>query len=220
MKHYTQLPEIYAPVPWTVRDIISGVLIWGVLLSSFSLFVKTLQLPIDPSLVIIIGEAILLLPTWYFTIYKYGANWGDLGLRPFSPLAVGVGISLIVVFFMFQLIYINLLTLFGQKIPNIDETLKNISFFPLLFIGVTIIAPFVEETFFRGFIFACLRDKWGWQWSVIVSAGLFALAHIIPISILPMFFLGIILALITQFSGSIWPAILIHVLNNFIALLG
>ena len=44
------------------------------------------------------------------------------------------------------------------------------------------------------------------------------MAHVILTSILPIFILGVIFALLYQISGSIWPAILMHMLTNTIAL--
>ena len=64
-----------------------------------------------------------------------------------------------------------------------------------------------------------LRGKWGWPKAALVSAGLFAVAHVIPTSILPIFILGLIFAFLYQASGSIWPAILMHMLTNTVALL-
>jgi membrane protease YdiL (CAAX protease family) len=91
--------------------------------------------------------------------------------------------------------------------------------FPLiLLIGGTIVAPIIEEIFFRGFVFAGLRNKWGWQKAALASAGLFALFHILPTSFAPIFILGFIFAFLYQISGSIWPAILMHMLTNTVAL--
>ena len=53
----------------------------------------------------------------------------------------------------------------------------------------------------------------------MVSAGLFALVHFVPTSILPILLLGLIFAFLYQISGSIWPAILMHMLTNTVALL-
>jgi hypothetical protein len=91
--------------------------------------------------------------------------------------------------------------------------------FPLaLLVGGAILAPLVEEIFFRGFVFAGLRQRWNWQKAALISAGLFALVHFVPTSVIPIFILGFIFALLYQASGSIWPAILMHMLTNTLAL--
>lgn len=208
------------PVPWTVWDVVGGVLSWLGLLSGLGLLIYWLDLTVDNSLIIIFGEATLLLPTWYFTIYKYGAKWADLGLRPFNPRVMRVGCWLMVAFFLFHLIYATLLAFFGlQTQPGLDKIFTNTAFPALLFVGGAFIAPFVEEIFFRGFIFSGLRQHWGWQKAIVISSVLFALAHLVPTSLLPVFLLGLIFAFVAQISGSIWPAIIIHTFNNLIALL-
>lgn len=182
------------------------------------------HLPLDTGIVIVFGEAVLLLPVWYLTIHKYGATWADLGLRQFQPGAVGLGCGLMVVSVLFNLLYIVLLNLYDNQIqqiqPEISQIFDSTSFPVALLFGGAVVAPLVEELFFRGFVFPGLRSKWGWRKAAVVSAGLFALAHIAPISILPIFFLGLIFAFLYQTSGSIWPGILMHVLTNTVTLVG
>lgn len=213
-------PVANPPVPWTVGDVVGGVLSWLGLLLSLGLLIYWLDLTVDSSLIIIFGEATLLLPTWYFTIYKYGAKWADLGLRPFNFRVMRVGCWLMVAFFLFHVAYAALLAFFGlQTQPGLDKIFTKTAFPPLLFVGGAFIAPFIEEIFFRGFIFSGLRQQWGWQKAIVVSSALFALAHLVPTSLLPIFLLGLIFAFVAQISGSIWPAIIIHTFNNLIALL-
>jgi hypothetical protein len=47
----------------------------------------------------------------------------------------------------------------------------------VIFVLVALAAPFFEELFFRGALFAGLRSRWGWVASSIVSALLFAVVH-------------------------------------------
>jgi membrane protease YdiL (CAAX protease family) len=210
------------PVPWTPRDVGWGLLIFGGWLLSFlviGLWGTTQKLPFDFGLIIVFGEAVLLLPAWYFTVHKYGASWADLGLRNFQPQAVGVGCGLMSVSLAFNFIYASLLGLFGLEIqPDIELMFKATNFPWAVLFGGAIVAPLVEEIFFRGFVFTGLRGRWGWSKAAMASAGLFALAHIVPTSILPIFILGMIFAFLYQISGSIWPAILMHMLTNSVAL--
>ncbi len=181
---------------------------------------KNLNLPVDAGLLLIFGEAVLLLPAWYFTVYKYGATWADLGLTGFRPLAVGMGCGLMLLSLFFNLVYASLLGVFNlQMQPDISLIFEGTDYPLVVLLGGAIMAPLVEEIFFRGFVFAGLRGRWGWQKAALVSAGLFALAHIIPTSWAPIFILGLIFAFLYQLSGSIWPAILMHMLTNSVALL-
>ena len=217
-----ELPETLTPVPWTTRDVAWGLVTfvgWMLAVLVAGQIVTVLGLNIDPSLVIIFGTALLLVPAWYFTIYKYGVSWAELGLRNFKTSMVGLGCGLMLASLLFNLVYGAILGLFGLEIqPDIDMMFDNTSFPIALLIGGAVVAPVVEEIFFRGFIFAGLRNKWSWPIAGAVSAGLFAVAHVIPTSILPIFILGFIFAFLYQISGSIWPAIIMHMLTNTVAL--
>ncbi|GAB4428330.1 MAG: hypothetical protein Fur0044_26170 [Anaerolineae bacterium] len=221
----TNLPSPHPsppPVPWTPRDVAWGLLVFGLWIVFFlavGLAGAQLELPLDTGAVIVFGEAILLLPAWYFTIHKYGASWADLGLRPFPPRAVGLGCGLMTASLLVNLGYGLLLAQFDLQIqPEIQQIFQGTDFPLVLFFGGAIVAPFVEEVFFRGFVFAGWRERWGWPRAALASAFLFALVHVIPTSLLPIFILGLIFAFLYQSSGSIWPAILMHMLTNSVAL--
>lgn len=208
--------------PWTAKDVLWTLIIsilWIVGISILGAVARYNSLPIDPSLIIVVGTLLLLVPIWYFTFYKYGASWADLGLRSFHPNAIGFGCGLMLISFLFNMIYAAFLARFGLQIqPDITPMFEASGFPVVLLFGGAIIAPIVEEVFFRGFIFAGLRKSWEWKKAAVVSAAIFAVAHVILTSILPIFILGVIFALLYQISGSIWPAILMHMLTNTIAL--
>ncbi|MBE7549860.1 MAG: CPBP family intramembrane metalloprotease [Anaerolineales bacterium] len=211
------------PVPWTPRDVVGGLLVfvlWILFFVGMGLAGTQLELPVDTGLVIVFGEAVLLLPAWYFTVHKYGASWADLGLRPFRAGAVGLGCGLMLASVLVNFVYASFLAQFGLQIqPELQQIFDGTAFPLALLFGGAVVAPVVEEIFFRGFVFTGLRGKWGWPKAALASAGLFALAHVLPTSFLPIFILGLIFAFLFQASGSIWPAILMHMLTNAVALL-
>ena len=162
---------------------------------------------------------LLLIPAWYFSVRKYRVSWADLGLRRFQPVVVGLGCGLMVLSLLFNLIYAAILGAFGLQIqPDIEMMFENTNFPIILLLVGAVVAPFVEELFFRGFVFPGLRTRWDWKIAAVASAGLFAMAHVIPTSIIPIFILGLIFAVLYQISGSIWPSVLMHMLTNTIAL--
>jgi uncharacterized protein len=85
---------------------------------------------------------------------------------------------------------------------------------------VTVCAPLAEELFFRGYFFGALRSNGFW-----VAAGLTGLAfgtvHVFgsPIAfIVPLALLGAALCLIREKTGSLYPGILLHCINNSVAM--
>lgn len=88
----------------------------------------------------------------------------------------------------------------------------------ILFIFLMAIVPAVcEEFLFRGLIYQGLK-KWNQIGAIFLSALFFMLMHGTPDQTIHQFLLGIILALVFSATGSIWAPILLHFLNNFVAL--
>lgn len=81
----------------------------------------------------------------------------------------------------------------------------------------SVLAPFVEETVFRGLLFGWLRSRTPLPVAVAVSAALFALAHHNASMIMPLTAMGAILAVVYHRSGSLWPAIAVHGFINIAA---
>ena len=86
---------------------------------------------------------------------------------------------------------------------------------------VTVLAPLGEELFFRGFFFGALRN-WRGPWiAALLTGALFGLIHAgsSPLGYLvPLAFFGIGLCLLYEWTGSLYPPIALHALNNSIAL--
>ena len=87
--------------------------------------------------------------------------------------------------------------------------------------GLTcVIAPICEEFLFRGFIFRALRNWRGTLPAALVTGVLFGAVHAgsAPASdLVPLGVLGFLLCLVYRYSGSLYPCIALHSLNNSIA---
>jgi membrane protease YdiL (CAAX protease family) len=84
---------------------------------------------------------------------------------------------------------------------------------------VCAVAPMAEELFFRGFLFGSLRKR-GFPIAAGVSGITFGLAHVAssPIGFLvPLAILGVLLCLVYERTGSLYPCIALHCLNNSVA---
>lgn len=82
---------------------------------------------------------------------------------------------------------------------------------------VIVAAPLFEEFLFRGLIFQGLRRTTGPTLAILGSAALFALVHP-PISVIPVFGLGIAAAISFQKSGFLLAPILTHAAYNTIVI--
>ncbi len=83
---------------------------------------------------------------------------------------------------------------------------------------IVVIGPFTEEVFFRGFIFSALRARLGLGWALAVSGAIFAVFHVDPKVMLPIFVTGVLLGWLYHKTGSIWPPLVAHALQNALAL--
>lgn len=85
---------------------------------------------------------------------------------------------------------------------------------------VTVIAPVAEEFFFRGFLFPALRGSFGLWPAAILTGVIFGGVHAgsSPAEFLPpLMVLGFALCLLYQQTGSLYPCIAVHCVNNSIA---
>ncbi|HYR19316.1 MAG TPA: CPBP family intramembrane glutamic endopeptidase, partial [Myxococcales bacterium] len=87
---------------------------------------------------------------------------------------------------------------------------------PMLATVVTA-APIAEELFFRGFALPAMARSWGPVAAVIVSGALFSGLHGDPVGFVGLMEIGIVLAALRLWSGSLWAAVIGHAVNNGIA---
>lgn len=84
-------------------------------------------------------------------------------------------------------------------------------------VALAIIPGACEELLFRGYAQRQFERAAGPVGGVLLSGVLFGLYHLRPSQLLPLVVLGLYLAYLTWRTGSLWPAILVHVLHNGLA---
>jgi membrane protease YdiL (CAAX protease family) len=104
---------------------------------------------------------------------------------------------------------------FDAKQRMLDSVFR-VQAIPML-VTVTLAAPLGEEVFFRGFALPALRKSLGPLAAILISAALFALLHMDPVGFVGLMEIGVLLAALRWWSGSIWAAIVAHALNNGVA---
>ena len=83
-------------------------------------------------------------------------------------------------------------------------------------VQAAVIAPFLEELFFRGFLFTFLKNYTSTGLALVLSAGIFAFAHVNLGSALQLWLLGIVLGLAYEHTGSLLLPMAIHAFWNFL----
>ena len=85
----------------------------------------------------------------------------------------------------------------------------------LVFLTAAVAAPIVEETMFRGLLYSALRARFGIAVGACLSAAVFAAVHpTLPGGFLPIWCLGVALALVYERRGSLLPGIVLHGIHN------
>jgi membrane protease YdiL (CAAX protease family)/sugar lactone lactonase YvrE len=146
-----------------------------------------------------------------------GQSLRRLGFRTFKPSAFGWMALTFVLYLAFTIFYSLVITEPRQK--DIAE-----SFGPTIVqvLLIVIAAPIAEETCFRGMLFGGLRQRLPRLAAALVTGLIFGGLHALTgvTAVPPLIAFGFLLALLYERTGSIVPGILLHMLNNSIALLG
>jgi uncharacterized protein len=147
----------------------------------------------------------------------------QFGLRPPRTgwkTAGGLILLLMVTFLVFSVIWGSA---FHAEKDKILEQLGTGESTPLLLLSAAltcVVAPICEEFLFRGFIFTALRN-WHGTWLAAIITGLaFGGVHVgsAPVvDLVPLAGLGFGLCLLYRYTGSLYPCIVAHSLNNSIA---
>lgn len=178
--------------------------------------------PLQLLTTIVNTEVGLLLVLWIRIVRPGVISWRDMGItteRLGERLSIGF-LAGIVVFVVASIIEFILASLGIQQTQlAIFEPLKSAplaQFVALLLAGAGL-AGFVEESFFRGYVFKAVLARKGAALAYLFSALLFSAAHLDLRAALPIFVTGLILAYVYRSTNSVIPAMVAHGLNNAVA---
>ena len=86
-----------------------------------------------------------------------------------------------------------------------------------LFIALALTPAICEELLFRGYLQRQVERGWGTVASVVVVGVLFGLYHLRLSQVIPLSLLGVYLGFVVWATGSLWAGVLVHLLNNGLA---
>lgn len=222
-------------VPWGWRDVALVLLV--VVVGTIGLLVAVAPLvqgqgaglSTPPLFAAAVGIYVVLsAAVYFFAVRRYGASVVLLGLRrPTGPWLRLVPLLLVVQLLGIGLINLSLAAIMGGPLENpqigslVGEGTPRMSptDLVLLLLVAGVAAPIGEELLFRGMIYPLLRQRLPLAAAVLANGALFAAIHLIPTLLPALFFVGVVLALLREYSRSLWPCIALHALQNSTALL-
>lgn len=219
-------------LPWGAGEAV-WVLFAGLLVGG--LFAPLLLLPFDSNLEskpALLGAQFLFGLTMFVFAVLVASRWkraglGEalrlLGFRKATLRQFGLAILVLLGYYALALLFSTFVLMPEQDDIARELGLRdgNLAIVLLVVAMIVVVAPVAEEVFFRGMLFAGLRTRFSLWPAAIISGLAFGIPHVTsgPTAAIPLSIFGVALAWVYNRTGSIWPCILIHALNNGIALL-
>ena len=140
-----------------------------------------------------------------------------LGVRAFRVgSAVKWTLAAIGAYFLFAIVYT---AIFGA--PEQEDIAESFGSVPVQVLLIVVAAPISEEICFRGMLYGGLRERWPRIAAALFAGLIFGALHALTglSAVPPLVAFGFVLCLLYERTGSIVPGIVLHMLNNSVALL-
>jgi membrane protease YdiL (CAAX protease family) len=154
---------------------------------------------------------------WHFSLHKFRLQLTSWGFRPPVWAMVWlIPLSLVIVYAV-TAVHDHFIHVPQQSVVG---AFPHTTIGAVLFVALAcVIAPILEETFYRGFLFQGLASSLGPVWGAVISAAIFSASHQQATVFIPLFTLGLLLCWVFYRSGSLWTNIALHATFNTIAIL-
>lgn len=173
--------------------------------------------------VICVVTCILLFAVYYFTYRKNDGlvladskmpKWMVVPFAIIITLGMGLVSSLWLDFAYTQLANVPFV---AQSVESFDSAWSTIGEDPYIWVclSVVIFGPIAEELLFRGIIHNSIKKVCNPYVAIVLSGLMFGIWHGEFVQTVYTTFFGIALAVVYEYSGSLWVPIGMHILNNF-----
>ncbi len=143
-------------------------------------------------------------------------------LRNFNIKYLAIGVPMTATAFVIVLFVQNLMLEFMPSLQSLIEAIEDtVSFESLIMqiIIISILPAICEEMLFRGFLLKSFNVQKSPVIAILATSLLFGVFHMNVLQFITGLCLGSVLGFITYKSKSIYPAMILHFLNNFAAVM-
>ena len=197
-------------------------------ISLVELFSKNISNELSQSLKIFFGYLFMAIPPLWIVYYQIKSLYGEFTFKKdyfqfnFSLIRYSIingvkgWLTIVPFVLLISLILNSLIDNQNGSNPLLEIVLNNKNYFSfvILFVTTTLLAPFFEEVIFRGVLLPTISRDFGIIWGIIISAFIFALAHLSIGEMPPLFVLGIGLGITRIATGSLLSSVIMHSLWN------
>ena len=135
-----------------------------------------------------------------------------------TPPSWGLSIAVFVLAFLSsRALLLAFVMAFPETADSVPQFLSRGADLVPLVLAAGFLIPFAEEVAFRGLMMRGHERAAGFGVAALATTAAFLLAHGAPASVVGLLPLAYALARVTQHSGSLWNAVIVHALNNALA---
>ncbi len=174
---------------------------------------------------VVFFELLALALIWgYMKWRKHGLDWIGFGSKPkLRDMALVIpvaGVYIVVSVVSFVVIEMLQTGVDLNQAQNVGfESASGTLQVALAFVSLVVMTPLAEEVLMRGIMFRNINRTFGFVVAALISAAIFGILHGQVNLFIDTFVLGLALAWLVNKTNSLWPAIGLHMLKNFIAFL-
>jgi len=161
----------------------------------------------------------------FIALKRYRLNWTALGFVKTTRKWISIAIIVALLGLFLRLLLMKwMATEMPNWVPLMQPPLKDLAVnltSLMLFLALTIvITPIVEEIFFRGFLFQWFAGRKPVWLAALISSAMFGASHIVPPQAISAALMSFAILYLFVASGSLWPPIVCHMVNNLISIGG
>jgi membrane protease YdiL (CAAX protease family) len=166
----------------------------------------------------VVQDVVMIAAAYFLTADLGSPTPRTFGLRPFRSSALGWVFGAFVAYMVLTTVYTVLVDPPSEQLPSgLEDADRQVLLGVATGMLLIVVAPLAEELFFRGFLYQAFRNTLGVLPGALLSALIFGAIHFELFKLVQLAILGVILALLFEKTGSLWPPIMLHAVNNALA---